>query len=725
MLGDSFTVIHLDFETFSTAGYQWDPVKQRWGPIEGQKKTGLPVVGAEVYALHPSTRIVCMAWDDNLWWPGDPDPVELFHEIERGTLLGAWNSQFEWWIWHCCQPNWPKIPLAQIVDTAPRARAWSMPGALANVAKVMQIDAQKDTEGKRLMRTFSMPRQPTKLDNRLVIMPAEAPDDAAAYGRYCRQDVIVERELTRVLPELSPLEQRVWALDQEINVRGLPVDLEAVENAAEILRQAGRVLNAELEEITQGAVTSSGEIAKILAWVKSHGEPMVDMKAPTVTATLDDPSIDAKVRRVLEIRQALGSISTKKVWAFRARTTPHGRCHGQFIYGGADRTLRWAGYGIQPHNFPRGDAKVRVEGDGAYGSIVGELTEWGAEASAQFIQHLNCRNYHELAARWGDVLKALGSSLRGFIKASPGKRLVCADYSAIEAVGLAVLAGEQWRIDVFKTHGKIYETSASKITGTPLEEYLAYKQREGKHHPDRQGLGKVAELASGYGGSVGAWKNFGAEKFFTPERCEEHREQWLLSHGRGRDTGLTLQDYAIREQVRAWRKSSPAIVAFWKGLESAALSAVREPGTSFAYRDIVYQLQHGTLYCTLPSGRRMAYHNARVGPGKFGSDVLYYHGWNSNPKFGAVGWVELDSYGGKLTENVVQAVCRDLLAWGLLKVAEAGYSIIGHVHDEIITEEPNGCGSVTELERLMLDLPPWAKDWPLRAEGWEGPRFRK
>ncbi len=712
--------MHIDFETFSGAGYRWDPERARWCALEGNKKTGIGVVGAESYALHPSTRVLCLAYDDNLWRPGDPNPPPLWEHVESGKIVHAWNSAFEYWIWKAClEPQgWPKLRIKQLRDGAPRARAWALPGSLGAAAKVMGSE-QKDNSGKSLIKKLCCPRQPTKHDKRLRITREDDPESFAALDSYCLQDVVAETGLDSGLPPLSPFELEVWLLDQEINARGIPVDVKAVENACELLRQAERVLNAELQRVTGGAVETVGQIAKLQEWCHANGTFIPDCTAPRIKDYLATQDLTPAVRRALEIRQALGSASVKKVWAFLSRLCPDGRVRGAFKYCVAG-TGRWAGGGIQPQNFPRPEYPVCVSGDGIY-SQIGEPAKWHEDTTDQFIDSMKCRDYFTLSERWRDPLKALASALRGFIAAPPGYDLIGSDFTAIEAVVLAVLAGEQWRIDVFNGHGMIYETSAAKVTGRTLAEYAAYKEEHDSHHPDRA-LGKLAELASGYGGSVGAWKNFGADKFFTPDRCEEYRAQW--EKYRRRDT-TTLQDFAILNQVWAWRKASPNIKAFWNGLEMAAMAAVKDPGTVHRYRDIRYHIYNGTLYCTLPSGRMLAYHQARIGAGKFGQ-VVYFMASNTNPKAGPIGWTELNTYGGKLCENVVQAVARDILAHAMVLVKEAGYSIVMHIHDEVICEERHGFGSVEELERIMGTMPSWAEGWPVRAAGgWRGRRFRK
>jgi DNA polymerase len=286
--------------------------------------------------------------------------------------------------------------------------------------------------------------------------------------------------------------------------------------------------------------------------------------------------------------------------------------------------------------------------------------------------------------------------------ASPGHELISSDYSAIEAVVLAVLAKEQWRIEVFQTHGKIYEASAAAVSGVSLQEILNHKSRTGEQHPLRA-LGKVAELASGYQGSEGAWKKFGADKFMT--------------------------DVEINAGVKKWRKESPNIVNFWYGLERIAIAAVQNPGSYHSYNEITYGCNGNTLYCRLPSGRLLCYQQPSIVVEKmpWGSQkpVLYYWGWNSDATKGPIGWIRISTYGGKLCENVVQATARDILTYAMLNLDRAGWSIVLHVHDEIVCEDATG-RNVEELEDIMNIMPPWAKGWPIKASGgWKGRRYRK
>lgn len=349
-----------------------------------------------------------------------------------------------------------------------------------------------------------------------------------------------------------------------------------------------------------------------------------------------------------------------------------------------------------------------------------EDVEWGNETTEKALETIATRSLSAVEEQWGDAIEVVASCLRGLFVAAPSHDLVCSDYSAIEAVVLAVLAGERWRVDVFRTHGKIYEASASKAFNVPLTEILDHKKQTGKHHPLRK-KGKVRELANGYGGWIGASKAFG------------HKGT----------------DDEIKTDVLSWRGESPMIPEFWGGqwrkepgvwrftpelygLEGAAISAINNPGQCFSYRDITYGVdpQADVLYCLLPSGRKLSYHQPRLTNGNdprgLESMKINFMGWNSDSTKGPIGWVGLETYGGRLCENVCQAVARDILAAAMLRVSEAGYPIVLHVHDEIIAEVPEGFGSVEEFERLMMVKESWFADWPIKAAGgWRGKRYRK
>jgi DNA polymerase len=340
------------------------------------------------------------------------------------------------------------------------------------------------------------------------------------------------------------------------------------------------------------------------------------------------------------------------------------------------------------------------------------VIEWNPKAVDDALTIINTGSLECVEYYFDDAIATVSACLRGLIISAPGHDLICSDYSAIEAVVLAALAGEEWRLEVFKTHGQIYEMSAAKVTGLDFQEFGLYKSQEGKHHPYRK-IGKVAELASGYQGWLGAWKQFGADEFFS--------------------------DDEIKQAILAWRDASPNIVEFWGGqqkkwqshyygLEGAAILATLSPGIWFNHNSISYIVKNDILYCQLPSGRNLCYHKPRLAPStrRENTYALSFESWNANPTQGKPGWIRLDTYGGKLTENVVQAVARDILAYAIINLENAGYPVVIHVHDEIVVEVSENFGSVAEVEFIMSTMPEWAKDWPLKAKGgWRDKRYQK
>ena len=534
-----------------------------------------------------------------------------------------------------------------------------------------------------------------------------------------------------MIPDLITSELEFWQCDQAINCRGVMLDLPMINAAINIIEQAYKKYNTRIKEITGGAVSKASEIAKIRAWIETQGLSLPYLDADKVTELLKRSDLSPAIREVLEIRERIGSAAVKKLYAMANTITQSGRIHDLFIYHSA-RTGRAAGSGVQPQNLPNSGPMVYLCAVcNSYSSLLdtcvycGQIRgtnnplEWNANAVEDALKSISTANLDCVEYHWGDAIAAISGCLRGMFISGPGKDFICSDYSAIEAVVLACIAGEDWRIDVFKTHGKIYEMSASKITGIPFGEYIKHKEQTGLHHKDRK-TGKIAELSSGYGGWVGAWKAFGADSFMSEEE--------------------------IKQAVLAWRKASPAIVEVWGGqvrgwnhefygIEGAAIQAVLYPGQEFEYKgfkwivkNMPHDCQHLILYCQLLSGRYLTYHRPRLIPSERKKDTysLSYEGWNSNPQFGAPGWIRIETYGGKLVENICQAVARDILAHAIVNLERANYPVVLHVHDEIVCEIPEGWGSIQEFERIMSTMPAWANNWPVKASGgWRGKRYGK
>lgn len=730
----------MDFETYSEAGYVFDGTK-----FVGARKNsrGLGLVGAAAYAEHPSTEVLSLAYDlkdglgAHMWLPGMPAPADLLAHIAGGGLLEAHNSAFEYFIWlHVCEPRmgWGPLPLDQLRCSMAKAKAYSLPGALANAAKVVGATEQKDRAGSSVMRKLSVPRKPTKGSPSLRMTPTTHPAEFQTLYRYNLQDIKAEAALSQLTPDLQPQELELWLLDQKINARGVAIDLASLANCINIFEQAEKKYRAELHTLTGGAVKTASEVAKIIGWLAAHGIFTDSLDSDAVDVLLAVGYLPPDCRRVVEIRAALGSSSVKKLYAIHHRLNSDGRIRGLFAYCGADRTGRFAGRGPQPQNLPNSGPPVSVcEGCGAHysgnpdhcpncgtGEQFSAPGGWSPESVEFALQSFAPRHLGYAEKHWGDVLPALSGCLRGLFVAAPGHDFICSDYSAIEGVVAAMLAREQWRIDVFRTHGKIYEMGAAKITGVPFEEMMEYKIVTGNHHPTRKTIGKVSELASGFGGWIGAWERFGAGAFMTPDE--------------------------IKKSILTWRAASPSIVEMWGGqhrkhpdrweftpelfgLEGAAVSALLDPGTCYGYNGITYGhcASDGVLYCQLLSGRFICYQGARLEPVVARNGTQEYQiTYEGSDSVKSGGWVTMTTYSGKLFENVVQATARDLLTHAMVALEKAGYPIVLHVHDEIVAEVPGGTGSIEEVERIMGIMPDWASDWPIRAAGgWRGKRYRK
>ena len=722
-LGVTTIVPDIDFETYSPAGFVWNEKEQKFKKPIGATKKGLPAVGAAKYSEHPDAEVICLAYDlkngegRKLWIPGDENPSDLFRHLVMGGVIEAWNVAFEYWIWtNVCIPKYgfPKIHPVQLRCAAAKARAHALPGSLDPAGEVVGIQHKKDKDGRRLINKFSIPRNPTKHNASLRTLPSDDPEDAKNFYNYCLRDIQAEAELSSLIPDLSPDELHFWQCDLEINIRGVQVDVDLIEKCKSILGQAYDRYDLELFRITNRQVGAASELPALKEWLAYRGYPMPSLTAETLDVALKLPMLPPDVRRALEIREMLGSQSVKKPYSMSNQVTKDGRLHDLFMYHAA-RTGRASGNGPQPQNLPNSGPNVSKCENKECGKhfnkdaevcpwcnvgSTNKAIEWNPSAVADAIEILSIGSLPLTEYYFGDAVEIISACLRGMFIAAPGKDLICSDYSAIEAVVLAALAGEQWRLDVFNTHGKIYEMSAAKINGMDFEEFELYKSTSGSHHPARK-FGKVAELASGYQGAKGAWKAFGADEYFP-------------------------SDDDMQKAIDAWRAASPNIVKFWYGVQDAALDAVRTPGKEFSYNGITYLCRSNVLYCRLLSGRLITYHRPIISPGKWGQDALSFEGWNSNPKYGSMGWVRMDTYGGKLTENIVQATARDLLAHAIVNLEGAGYPVVLHVHDEIIVEVPEGWGSVTEVETIMSTMPSWAKGWPVKAKGgWRAKRYNK
>jgi DNA polymerase len=761
----------MDFETASAVGFVWNAARGKWDGPPGapQNKKGLPVVGSAVYAEHPSTRVLTLSWklpgDPTVtrWRPGLPLPDRLFAWIAAGGRVRAHNVMFERLIWTLvCERlyGFPPLIPENLDCTMATARVNTLPGGLENLGDVLQLPVRKSAEGRRVLNKFSIPRTPTKTDARKWIMPEEDPADAEVLYSYCDTDVLTEEAAGEAMPPMTSAEREFWLIDQEINWRGLGVDRPAIRDCISILNQTLARYGEEMRALTGGIETT--QLEQLKGWLAAQHVYVDSLDAESIESILSrlaphPPGGIFPARRVIELRALTGSASVKKLFAMENMASADNRLRNLIVHHGA-RTGRPTGEGAQPLNMPRSGPKLvtcapcgrpyKPEHDACpwCGAVkpADARKAWKPEMVDHALEIIATRSLDLVEYFFGDALLTIAGCSRGLFVAGDGMELIASDYSAIEAVVTAELAQETWRQDAFRNQEPIYLVSASKITGISVQEYLAYFELNGEHHADRQNIGKVAELGLGFGGWINAWLAF--------------------------DDSGTFNEYEIKDLIKAWRAASPNIVELWGGqwrgppwngyaerfgFEGAAINAVQYPDVDFRPMmrrpdtgewwngpDVTfrYDSRQDALLVTLPCRiRKLTYWQPRLAPStreyaSAGELSLTYMTWNSNPKYGVIGWVRMNTFGGRLTENIVQATAHDLLRYAIINLRAAGYPTVLHIYDEIVTEVPKlprmlpGLSDpwVADVERIMSLVPAWAAGWPVRAAGgWRGRRYRK
>jgi len=502
----------LDMETYSEAGYRWDEEKRTWLGPEGSNAKGLGAVGSRKYAEHPTAEVLTFSYSlpnglKGRWVPGQPCPPALAAHIARCGLIEAHNAMFERNMWTFVlvrKHGFPPINPVQWRCSMSKARAAGYPGALAQLGAAMRLNIQKDKRGADLIKLLCMPRKPTKADPRLRILPSDDPEAFEGLQSYCDTDRDTEHEASSKLPDLIPSELAYWQADQAVNFRGLGVDLPHVEAACEIVNQTLAQFGAECERLTGGIGPS--KVQALAGWCTAMGVRMESLDAESLETALKRTDLPPVVRRVLEIRQLTGSASVKKVFAMRSFCSDAGRLHDLFIYHGA-RTGRDTHADVQPGNLPKAGPRVRQCGDmgcqkwygahgdncpwcGASSAFSSPLEDWKFEAVADALATIATRSAAAVQYVFGDALLTVSGVVRSLIVAAPGHDLICSDYSSIEAVVIAELAGEQWRIDAFARREDIYLHGAAGVTGLTYEVYKAWAAEHNRKHPDRQKIGK-------------------------------------------------------------------------------------------------------------------------------------------------------------------------------------------------------------------------------------------
>jgi DNA polymerase len=635
------------------------------------------------YATDPTTEPLCLGYaiGDHrvkLWRSkadprvtDDPLPEDLLEAVRDPSVqLFAHNAMFEHLIWNYVMVRLygaPPIPIERWHCTAAMAAAMGLPRSLEDAAKVLGLEHQKDMEGHRAMLRLCKPNKHGRWNT--------AAGDFDLNNRYCKKDVDTERGLTKHLPPLIPQEREVWLTDAAVNRRGVPIDLGLVDSAVQLSKRYAKQLELELLSITGCHAVGGKETRRITDWLISQGVNLGETDKgqakldKTEVAAVLKQDLAPDVRRVLEIRSELAKSSIDKFKAMRDRENG-GRVHDAHLYHGAG-TGRWAGKGVQFQNVPR----VGFKGD--------MLTELAAAAVLSL-------NPTEVEAIAGPVPDTLVRLLRSSVTASEGKLLAACDYSQIETRVLAWLAGVDWVLDTFRKGGDVYVEMASRIFLVPPDK-VTDQQRQ---------LGKIAVLGLGYG--MG-WKKFKVT-------CGLF--------------GVELDDDFAQRVVMIYRESHAGVTGFWKRMQYAATAAVAEPGSIQSFNRISYSVVGRWLRCSLPSGRLISYCDPVIETeiAEWGDEVNCLKYWSVDSQ--SHSWMKTKTYGGKLVENIVQAVSRDILAAALVKAEARGYNPVFHVHDEIVCEiGPEH--SLDNLRQLMTEVPSWAKGCPIGAAGFCGRRYRK
>ncbi|NOW84302.1 DNA polymerase [Clostridium beijerinckii] len=637
-------------------------------------------VGAYKYCEHPSFEILLFAYAFNDepvqiidFMNNELLPEEVINALHDPQIIkSAFNANFERNALknHTFLPD--GMPPEQWQCTMIKALTLGLPGSLEMVGKAMHFeeDKQKMKEGKDLIKYFCKPCKPTKTNGqRTRNLPEHAPDKWETFKLYCKQDVEVERDIRNKLSKYKTLdkEQQLWELDQHINDRGVGVDIELIKKAIECDEQYQERLISEARELT--GLSNPNSPAQLKEWIgKRIGYAVGSINKDIMPTLIKDAETQGKdeVKRILELRQLMGKTSIKKYQTMQVARCNDGRVRGLLQFYGANRTGRWAGRLVQVQNLPQ--------------NHLPDLDD------ARNL--LRNGDFEQIEFLYDSVSDTLSQLIRTAFIPREGNRFIVADFSAIEARVIAWIAGEEWRLEVFKTHGKIYEASASQMFRVPIESI--------KKGSDLRQKGKIAELALGYGGSVGALASM--------------------------DKAKSIPEEELPELVQHWRNANPNITKFWWDCDKAAKKAIREKTTVTLHHGIKFIYDPGILFIQLPSGRKLSYIRPKIEPHEtFSGDKITYEGMEQTSKQ----WKRLDTYGPKLVENIVQAVARDCLAEAMFKVTASGYDIVMHVHDEIIMDVPKDKGSVEEICNIFGESIEWAKGLPLRADGYECSYYMK
>ncbi|MGS0746180.1 DNA polymerase [Syntrophomonas erecta subsp. sporosyntropha] len=599
---------------------------------------------------------------------GEILPEEIINALMDASIIKtAFNANFE----RVCLMKYLCRILGKEVYLDPsswrcsevQAAMLGLPLHLEGVAQVLQLEEQKMSEGKALIRYFCMPCKPTVANGgRTRNLPSDAPEKWEQFKAYNIRDVGVELAIRKKLEKypIPEAEHDLYVLDQKINDRGFQADMNFVMQAITCDRQFSVAATEKAYELT--GLENPNSVAQLKDWLVGRGVEVESLSKKNVQELVGETK--GEVKEALKLRLLMAKTSVRKYEALERAVCSDGRVHGLLQFYGANRTGRWAGRLVQVQNLPQNHLEDL--------KLARDLVKEG--------------RFEDIELLFGNTPGVLSELIRTAFVPKEGHRFIVADFSAIEARVISWLAGEKWRLEVFASHGKIYEAAASMMFHVPIEEVT-------KGSPLRQ-KGKISELACGYGGGVVALKSMGALEMGV----EEDELQGLIDN---------------------WRTANPRIVNFWWEVDKAAITAVKER-TKTRTHGIIFTYQSGMLFVTLPSGRDLVYVKPKLMPNKFGREGLTYEGIGATKK-----WERIETYGPKIVENIVQATSRDLLADAMLRLDQAGFAIVAHVHDEVICEVPEGESSVEEICSFMSKGPKWAQGLPLTADGYECEFYQK
>lgn len=696
--------------------------------IETYSESDLTEVGAAVYAEHPSTEILCAAYqfsdepEPRIWIAGDPCPDDVWEHIIDGEVCEAWNRTFEDTVMHQLSGDgrfpWPQIEHRNWRCTMIRARAMGFPSKLEHAAKALRVDAKKDEHGQRVMMQLMKPRP----SGRGRYTPENAPEKFRTLYSYCLQDVRAERACGEKLLHLSERELELFHLDGEINRRGVYIDDQLVRAAQKVVSVTVDRLVEELRRITDGKVMGHSAVAQIKEFLKEGGIEVDSLDKEHVDKLLGRDSLTKVQRRVLEIRQEAGLSSVAKLDKMLACRNRDGRVRNTLQFLGASSTGRWSAALIQPQNLPR-PAKGLDVPDAIEAILTGD-------ADVVALDH-------------GSPMIAVSGSLRGCITAAPGNELIATDLSQIESRLTAYMGNQMNVVDAFDAYddglgADIYKVTAAGIFDLTPDDIDDYKRQ----------VGKVGNLSLGFGGGAGAFAGMAriyrvdVASIFdtigplsTADNIARAERAWKQ---RGRRTGLTERAFLAAELVKlAWRDDNAEIVKTWAAYESAALDAVDNPGEVFRAGLVRFKKHKNSpiLQMRLPSGRSLWYSNPKVEwrkapwaeereDGEYSGDELVrsMSFWAAEP---GRPMVKFWAYGGLFFQNGVQATARDIIADALPRLDAAGYPVVMLVHDEIVAEVAKGRADIEEFNDLVAQPVPYLPGLPIATGGFIAQRYRK